>query len=93
MSAENVAKANDSMILDQLDGHWQKVALFLLYKLQGTERVKLTAADMDRCTDAFSPGLPYLLVHGNPDAIELQVVDAATARKWADYEAGRRGAA
>lgn len=87
----SVDRLNDAAILGQLNGQWEKVALFLLWKLAGREKVRITGDDMARCLAEFSPGVPVLLTHGHSDAIEFQVIDEAAAQRIAIFERQQRG--
>lgn len=83
----------DSTILQQLDGHWQKMALFLLWKLAGDKKVVLHHHDIEACAAQFAPGSPVLFTHGRVDAIEFQVIDEAAAARLAAHDATMRGKA
>lgn len=83
----------DSAVLQQLDGHWQKMAMLLLWKLAGREKVKITVEEMARWQAEFSPGIPVLLTHGHSDSIEFQVIDEAAAMRIADHEKTMKGTA
>ena len=83
----------DSVILQQLDGQWQKIAMLLLLKLAGREKVRITHAEMESLTKQFAPGIPVLMTHGHFDSIDFQVIDEAAARRLADYDAQMRGTA
>lgn len=77
----------DSVILQQLEGRWQTIAMQLLWKFAKREKVKLTAADMAAMHAEFSPTLPTLYVHGHPDSIDFQIVDEAAGRHLAAHDA------
>ena len=81
----------DSAILDQLDDQWQKLATMILWKLAGTERVRITTDDMERFSQAFAPGSPTLYTHGHYDAIDFQVIDERAAKRLAEHEMTMRG--
>lgn len=83
----------DSVILQQLDGQWQKMAILLLWKLAGREKVKLTYQEIASCNAEFAPGIPVLLTHGHSDSIEFQVIDEAAARVIANFDKTMKGSA
>jgi len=77
----------DSVILQQLDGQWQKMAMLLLWKLAGRKVVRITGEDMARCAKEFAPGAPVVFTHGMSDAIEFSIVDEERAKAFAEYDA------
>ncbi len=83
----------ESAMLGQMDGHWQKVAMLLLWKLTKGKAVKITAADIEQCSASFAPGVPVILTHGHHDSIEFSIVDQAAADRLAAHEATMRGSA
>lgn len=90
----SVNKINpDSVILQQLDGHWQKIALLILFKCKGRDRLKITHQEIEHCMQQFAPGAPVLLSHGHSDSIEFQVIDEETAQRLAAHDATMRGTA
>lgn len=91
MSINNLTP--DSVVLQQLDGHWQKMAAFLLWKLKGGEMVRLTHQDIEACGAAFAPHGPVLFTHGHSDSIEFQVVDMDAARRLAAHAQTMKGTA
>lgn len=91
MSVTNLTP--DSTVLQQVDGQWQKLAMLLLWKLAGREKVKLTHQEIAACGEAFAPGVPVLFTHGHSDSIEFQVIDMASADRLAAHDATMRGSA
>jgi hypothetical protein len=83
----------DSVILEQVDGQWQKLAMLILWKLNGKGVVRITAEDMKACREQFEPGIPVIFTHGMSDAIEFSIVDEAQAARLAAHDATMRGAA
>lgn len=83
----------DSVVLSQLQGHWQKMAMLILWKLNGRQPVKITAEDMMRFNAEFAPGIPCLYTHGHSDSIDFQIVDEERARALAVHDATMRGRA
>lgn len=83
----------DSLILQQLDGHWKKIAMLILYQCKGRERIKITNAEIARLSDEFAPGVPCLLSEGHSDSIVFQVVDEDSAHRLAAHDATLRGSA
>ena len=80
-----INKLNDAPILDQLDGQWQKMFVFLLYKFAKTEKIKITAQDMMECNEVY-PGGPVLFTHGHSDSVEVQIIDQEAAARIAEYQ-------
>lgn len=83
----------DSVILQQLDGQWQKLFMALLYKLKGKEQVRLTFKELQELGQVCAPGIPVLYTHGHTDSIDFQIVDEAAARRLAEHDAKMRGTA
>lgn len=84
------SKLNDAPILDQMDGHWQKMMTLVLLKLLGKDKpVKITLQDILAAND----GDTVLFTHGMVDGVELSVVTAQKARELAAYADGMKGSA
>lgn len=83
----------DSVILQQVDGHWQKLAALIVWKCVGRGTVTITAEDIQGCAAAFAPGPPTLLTHGHADSIEFRLVDEAAAKRLAEHDRTLRGRA
>lgn len=83
----------DSTILQQTDGHWQKLAAFIIWKLAGAAPVRITAADMESMAAAFAPGIPVILTHGHSDSIEFSIVTEEAAQRLAAHDKNMRGGA
>ncbi len=81
----------DSAVLDQLEGHWQKLATLILWKTCGRKVLRITDADMDAFIAEFKPGEPVLFTHGRFDALEFSIVDQAAAERIAAHNATQRG--
>ena len=77
----------DSVILQQLDGQWQKMCMLILWKTSGRQVVRVTAEDMAKCAKEFAPGSPVIFTHGMSDAIEFSIVDEKRAAALAEYDA------
>ena len=71
----------ENTMLQQADGQWAKFAMLILWKLNGSKKVTITADDMKSLREHFEPGIPYTLIHGHSDSIDFQIVteDAAWA--------------
>lgn len=76
----------DNATLQQLDGHWQKMAAIILWKLVGRAMVTVTAEDIDRFQTEFAPGMPVVFTHGHKDSIDFQIVDMETAERLAEHD-------
>lgn len=90
MSVENMTP--DSVVLQQLDGYWMKIATLLLFKLKGRDQVRITGDDMKALEKAFAGG-PVLYTHGHADGFSFQVVDEAAAARLAAHDQTMRGTA
>lgn len=80
----------DSEIAKQLDGQWQKVVAFLLWKLSPDAPVDITDEDIKAMAARYEPHGPVVFTHGRPDGftITLMAMDRALVR--AEYEASKR---
>ncbi len=83
----------DSVVLNQLDGPWQELAMMILWKLNGDKPVNITAKDMESLLNHFNPGIPVLMVMGTADSLTFQVIDENKAQVLAEHEANQRGRA
>lgn len=84
----------DSVVLEQLDDQWQKVAAFILWKTVGRSgAVRVTLEDMKALEAAFAPGIPVIFTHGQHDAFEFSLVTEDRAKALAAHDATMRGAA
>ncbi len=89
-----VTKINpDSVILQQVEEQWQKLAMLILWKLAGRKSVRITAEDIARCTAEFAPGIPVIFTHGHSDSIEFSIVTEADAQRIAEHDRTMRGKA
>lgn len=83
----------DSTVLQQLDGHWQKLAALILWKLAGRQMVTVSHADMERFSKEFAPEYAVIFTHGRHDAIDFQIVTVADAERIAAHDKSQRGMA
>lgn len=87
-------KLNDALILNQLDGQWQKFAAIILWKLNGNRQVRITAEDIDAFGQQFGAGgSPIIFTHGHKESIEFQIVSEEAAARIAAHDAKSRGTA
>lgn len=77
MSVNNLTP--DSVVLQQVQQHWQKLFTFMLWKLAGRQKITLTDAEISQCMAEFAPGAPTLYTHGHAHSIDFQVVTPETA--------------
>lgn len=91
MSVTNLT--HDSAVLQQVAEHWQKMAMLILWKTSGRQKVSITMADIQRFTAEFAPGAPTLYTHGHVDSFDFQVIDEASAHRIAEYSKTQRGTA
>ena len=76
----------DSRVLQDVDGYWQKIAAFLLWKLAGTSKVVITAKDMQDMSENFAPGIPCVFTHGKAESLEFSLVTEAEAVRLAEFD-------
>lgn len=81
----------ESPVLKQSEGMWQKYCIILLWKLAGTERVDISAADIQALQNKFSPDYPTLLTHGMVDGIGFQLIDSKAAAAIDAYDKTFKG--
>lgn len=81
----------DSVALQQLDEHWQKIAAFLLWKLAGTAKVSITLADMKAMSEAFEPGMPCVNTHAHFESLDFQLVTEEAAQRLAAHDRTMKG--
>lgn len=79
----------ESSILQQVDGEWQKMCAFILWKTVGRGVVKIDIEDMKRPAVEFHPGFPVIFTHGHADAIEFSLVTEERAKVLAEYDAAQ----
>lgn len=73
--------SEQSNIIDQLDGHWQKILIFVLWKL-APDGVNISHAEMDACQKQFeAEGGIALFTHGHETSIDLQTVSLKHAQE------------
>lgn len=84
----------DSVMLQQVDGQWQKLAALIIWKLVGRDKpVTITAKDIEAMQASFSPGMGVILTHGHFDSIEFSLIDETAARRVGSHDAAMRGRA
>jgi hypothetical protein len=66
-------------VLDQLQDHWQKIAMFLLWKFKRMEKVTLTSREIQEFTEFFEPGVPTLVTTGEETSLSFQILTAEKA--------------
>lgn len=82
----------DSTVLQQVDGHWQKIAAFIVWKLVPKgQSVSITAEDLRLIEKEFGLEGPTLLTHGNFDSLEFKIVSREEAVRLAEYDRKMRG--
>ncbi len=81
----------DSVVLQQVDGHWQKLTAIILWKLLPPGGVvKITADDIAAMHKHFAPEGPAVFTHGMVDGMEFSLVTAARARALAEFDEQQR---
>lgn len=81
----------DSVVLQQLDGQWQKIAALLLWKLSPKAVVRIMGADIEAFNAAYAPGGPVVFTHGMIDRFEFSLVTEEAAKRLAEHDATMRG--
>lgn len=76
----------DSEMLQQVDGQWQKLAALILWKLAGTQKVEITAADIEAMHQNFAPGMVCVFTHGKADSVAFSLVSEAEAMRLAEFD-------
>lgn len=79
------------MVLQQVDGQWQKLAALIVWKLNGMKPVEITVADMEKVEAEFGSAGLHLLMHGKADSIEFSIVTAERAKVLVEHDAKWRG--
>lgn len=84
----------ESVMLQQVDGQWQKLAALIIWKLVGRDvNVSITADDIEAMNKAFAPGQATLLTHGMGETINFRLIDEAAGQQIAAFESQWRGRA
>jgi hypothetical protein len=91
MSVHNMTP--DSVVLEQLGEHWQKLAAMILWKLNGREKVTITHADIARFQAEFAPQEPVIFTHGHYDSIDFQIITHEQAERLAAHDQTMKGTA
>jgi hypothetical protein len=74
---EEVMSGLDKRILDQLEGHWQKMLLLTIWKLSKEKEVEITTEDIQNFQKEYAAeGGAVLFTHGHKESIEYRVVSA-----------------
>jgi hypothetical protein len=77
----------ESVVLQQVEGHWQKLAALILYKAVRLGTIKVTEEDMKAFQAEFpNLGGPCLLTHGHSDSLEFRIVSMADAARVAEHD-------
>jgi hypothetical protein len=83
----------DSVIVNQMEGHWQKLLMLVIWKLSPDKPVRITSEDMLAVESYFAPSIPHIFTHGTHDAIELSLVTEEQAHKIVAHDAKLKGTA
>jgi hypothetical protein len=84
-------RLNDAPILDQLEGHWQKISALLMQRFSKRgEVVVITADEIGKLNDDWPDGA-ILLVGGHVDSITLKLVTPAEAQRAIEYDKTMQG--
>lgn len=80
-----------AFILQQLDGHWQKIAMALMFKLSREKSVVLTTKDLQALATFIADGDKQLLTWGHRDSIELRIMKREDAERLAAHVESQGG--
>lgn len=83
----------DSVVLQQVQEHWQKLFALMLWKLRGREAVTLSFREIEEAHADFAAQGLTLLMHGRTDSLLFQLVDRARAERLAAHDNSMRGTA
>ena len=72
-----------ALILQQLDGQWQKIAMALLFKLSREQPVVITQDDFAKLAEYIADGDKQLMTWSHWDSIELRIMKKADALRLA----------
>lgn len=79
-------RLNDAPILDQTTNEQRETLMLIgLWKLAGTEVIKITTDDIKAFNAAFKSN-PVLMIHGHIDSIDLAVVTLERAKVLAAHD-------
>ena len=82
----------ESMLLQQMEGQWQKLLLLVVWKL-APEGVKISGKDIENMINQFAPDGPALASMGSQDGISFKVVSLKEGKRLAEYDATQKGKA
>lgn len=71
------------LILQQLDGHWQKLCAAVIYKLSRGSPVIITNRDLEELIEFMQTH--QLLTWGHKDSIELRLVTPERAKALSEH--------
>lgn len=89
--AEN--ELNSAPILDQLRGHWQKVAALLLWKLAKREAVRISVTDIEEFARTEEGDGAVLITMGHFDGFTLRIATKAEGETVIAHQQTLRGSA
>ena len=79
----------ESMILEQLREHWQRIATLLVIKAGG--HVTIDQADLAKSAALMDTHI--MLTHGHADSVEFKIIPKEEGERLAAYDATRMGRA
>lgn len=82
-----------SMVMSQMEGHWQRIAILLLWKLNKGNVARITVEDIKSLNRKFAPNAPILFTHGTVDAMEFSLVTEGRAKVLAEHDKTQQGSA
>lgn len=78
-------------VLEQVEGHWQKLFAALLWKLKGKEGAVLHANDFKTMSDELAAQGLFLLTWGHADSFEFRFVTEAEGERLTRHVEGLGG--
>lgn len=83
----------ESTVLQQVDGHWQKLFAILLWKFAKRDVVVVKDTDIEAMAKEFAPCGPIVFTHGQVDGFRFSLVTEEKAKEIAAFDAMQRGTA
>jgi len=81
----------DAVILQQLQGQWQKMVALVVFKLAKEKGVKITQTDITAFMREYERTGMTLMTWGHFDSIEFKLVTREEAERLAAWDKQQRG--
>ena len=76
----------ESIMMPQMEGHWQKMCAVLLWKLAKTSTIRITNLDLQDLIMEFEPGMPVVFTNGKEEYIEFALITEEQAKARVEFE-------